>query len=212
MLQAYRGNEPYIYISYFHKDRDVAEPIIRKLQEDGYRVSFDESPNPGEEFTEDVDRKIVGCALFITLLSEQYSRMVCGKVEFFYAMQLEKKILPILPEDASLSPDVEFYLNGYRSIRLDQYPDRAGFLADLYRVQGISDCRDAESQAAPRSVTWRYANGNVYEGEAVGGKRHGHGILRFADGSVYEGAFCEDAQSGSGRMCYADGPCTRVNF
>ena len=31
-----------------------------------------------------------------------------------------------------------------------------------------------------------YANGDQYRGDWVGGKRHGHGILRCADRTVYD--------------------------
>ena len=38
---AYNGNEPYIFISYAHKDSDKVLPIIRELQSRGYRVWYD---------------------------------------------------------------------------------------------------------------------------------------------------------------------------
>jgi hypothetical protein len=41
-----------------------------------------------------------------------------------------------------------------------------------------------------------YANGDVYEGEFVDGKRHGHGILRWAEsGLTFEGEWANDAST-----------------
>ena len=39
---AYKGNQPYIFISYAHKDSDSVLPIIARLQKEGYRVWYDE--------------------------------------------------------------------------------------------------------------------------------------------------------------------------
>ena len=39
---------------------------------------------------------------------------------------------------------------------------------------------------------YRYADGAVYEGDYIDGKRHGRGVYRYADGSVYEGDLKDD--------------------
>ena len=39
---AYKGDQPYIFISYAHKDSNIVLPIIARLQQDGYRVWYDE--------------------------------------------------------------------------------------------------------------------------------------------------------------------------
>lgn len=44
---AYKGTDPYIFISYAHKDSDIVLPIISRLQKDGYRVWYDEGIAPG---------------------------------------------------------------------------------------------------------------------------------------------------------------------
>ena len=37
---AYEGNQPYIFVSYCHKDKKAMH-IIRRVQQRGYRVWFD---------------------------------------------------------------------------------------------------------------------------------------------------------------------------
>ena len=40
MQNAYEGQEPYIFISYAHKDSNTVLPIIQGLQERGFRVWY----------------------------------------------------------------------------------------------------------------------------------------------------------------------------
>lgn len=46
-----------------------------------------------------------------------------------------------------------------------------------------------------------------YEGEWVGGVRHGHGTLRYASGDVYTGGWVAGHRHGSGRLTCANGDC-----
>jgi hypothetical protein len=52
-----------------------------------------------------------------------------------------------------------------------------------------------------------YDNGNHYEGEWVGDKRHGWGLLTAADGDVYEGEWAEDCPHGEVQTQPCHGPC-----
>ena len=44
--KAYEGNEPYIFISYSHLDKDKVFPVIKKLQDEFYRVWYDDGIKP----------------------------------------------------------------------------------------------------------------------------------------------------------------------
>jgi len=53
--------------------------------------------------------------------------------------------------------------------------------------------------------TYRFADGNVYEGEWKGDKKEGNGTHRYADGDVYHGEWKRDEKDGIGTYRYADG-------
>ena len=44
---AYSGDEPYLFISYAHKDSERVLPVILSLQEKGFRVWYDEGIEVG---------------------------------------------------------------------------------------------------------------------------------------------------------------------
>ena len=64
-LHSYKGDQPYIFISYAHKDGDSVYPIIDRMQRDGYRTWFDEGIDPGTEWDETIAQSINQCGYFI---------------------------------------------------------------------------------------------------------------------------------------------------
>ena len=49
------------------------------------------------------------------------------------------------------------------------------------------------------------ADGTVYEGTYLAGRRVGRGIERCTDGSVYEGEWTHGKKEGEGKFTYPDG-------
>lgn len=66
--------------------------------------------------------------------------------------------------------------------------------------------RAAAKETCPGTVhRFGYSNGDVYEGQLVGGVRCGQGTMVFADGSRYEGAWAEGVPHGRGAQAWEDG-------
>lgn len=59
--KTYEGKEPYIFISYSHKESDIIIPIIERLQADGYRVWYDDGIIPGTEWPETIAQQFPDC-------------------------------------------------------------------------------------------------------------------------------------------------------
>lgn len=63
-----------------------------------------------------------------------------------------------------------------------------------------------QSLAKPASLflsengLYRYANGDVYQGDLANGMPHGQGRMRYADGKVYQGGFVNGVRSGQGHQ------------
>ena len=64
----YRGDQPYIFISYSHKDSRKVWPVIEQMQADGYRVWYDEGIDPGTEWDENIAAHVTGCDYFIAFI------------------------------------------------------------------------------------------------------------------------------------------------
>ena len=48
-------------------------------------------------------------------------------------------------------------------------------------------------------------DGAVYEGDIVGKKPHGKGMMKFPNGDVYKGEFVKGKRQGKGTFVFADG-------
>src|SRR5688572_4262412 len=72
----------------------------------------------------------------------------------------------------------------------------------LYWPVSIILAADAPSVV---SQTLTYANGDVYVGETVNGKRQGEGVYTYKDGRRYAGAWQDDKRQGQGTLAFPNG-------
>ena len=62
MIPAYNGSEPYIFVSYAHKDSEAVYRTIEKLTSLGYRIWYDEGIKPGVEWPENIAIHLDQCS------------------------------------------------------------------------------------------------------------------------------------------------------
>lgn len=62
---AYTGHEPYVFVSYSHRDTEVVFPELVRLKESGVNVWYDEGIEAGTEWTDELARAIEGAHLFL---------------------------------------------------------------------------------------------------------------------------------------------------
>ena len=51
-ISVYQGDNPFVFVSYAHKDSDAVYRILRLLQGRGLRIWYDEGITPGSEWPE----------------------------------------------------------------------------------------------------------------------------------------------------------------
>ena len=138
----YKGNEPYIFVSYAHRDSDRVFPIIRQMQDDNYRVWYDEGVDPGTEWDDNIAGYINRCTVFIALLSENYIASKNCKDELSYSRELDKHQLLVYLEDVNLPEGLKMRLNRLQAIFWYRYKDNedAAYQA-LYGAPRLGLCR-----------------------------------------------------------------------
>ena len=131
----YRGNEPYIFISYSHKDSRKVWPVIEQMQADGYRVWYDEGIDPGTEWDENIAAHVTGCDYFIAFISKNYINSENCKDELNFSRDLNKKQLLIYLEDVDLPDGMDLRLGRVQRVTRNGKGD---FYQRLYDAEGIS--------------------------------------------------------------------------
>jgi TPR repeat protein len=96
-----KGQDPYIFVSYAHKDSDTVFPIIAELHKAGFPLWYDEGIDPGNEWPEEIATALLKCSLFIVFISSCAAESDNVREEINYALSIKKPFIHIWLEDAS---------------------------------------------------------------------------------------------------------------
>ena len=78
-FDAYTGDEPYLFVSYSHRDSAVVYPILDALHAKRYRIWYDESCETGNDFREELRRRIEKAEAVLLFVSESsMASRFCG--------------------------------------------------------------------------------------------------------------------------------------
>ena len=150
-LRAYEGKEPYIFISYAHKDSEAVLPIIRRLQDENHRVWYDAGIEAGTEWPEYIAEHIKDCACFVCFITQSALDSHNCRREINYAIKLKKNMLTAYLEDVELSDGMEMQLDILQAIFRSRHDSDSSFLDELLRSVLLKECRflpeEAENEA-----------------------------------------------------------------
>lgn len=123
----YTGGDPYIFISYSHKDADAVYPILSMLQRNSFRIWYDDGLTGGNDWREIIAEKIESCRQMILFSSRNvYGSKEVGR-ELKAADLCDKNILVVSLDHAMLETKHEMYLDQSHKL----YTDMADFEARL---------------------------------------------------------------------------------
>ena len=153
-IATYNGNEPYIFVSYAHKDSDVVLPIIEALADNGFRVWYDAGIEAGSEWPSYIQDHITRCEKMIVFVTANCVKSPYCRREINLAVKLNKDILVVYLEDADLLYGLDFQLGIYQDIRRSNFTEERLFLQKLNEATILSSCRCASkfSTSAQKST------------------------------------------------------------
>jgi hypothetical protein len=130
-FSAYKGKEPFIFISYAHKNSDIVYPFLTELHELGYRIWFDEGIEPGNEWPYAIADAIEKCACVIVFLSPEAvnSRNVSNEINF--ALTKDKKMLCVYIKETELPKGLALQLGSIQAVMEHKIQHKERFLEQL---------------------------------------------------------------------------------
>ena len=146
-LAPYQGTEPYLFLSYSHRNADAAAEAIRYLKSAGFRVWYDEGVIPATEWDENIAQAIENCSYLIALISEAYLASANCLDELNYARDRNIPLLLIYLEDVSLPSGLAMRLGRLLAIHRYRYDNPAAFYGKVVRAKGIGVCGDGRFEA-----------------------------------------------------------------
>lgn len=155
----YEGNQPYIFVSYSHKDRRQVLPIIERLADDGYRVWYDEGIHPGSEWPEIVAGYLDRSAVCIAVISANSVKSDNCRREINFTLQKGKPIISVFLDKTALSPGMQMQLSTSQALFKHSLSEES-FYTKLYSSPFLPDTRDetenadANSRPSSRKKQW----------------------------------------------------------
>jgi hypothetical protein len=139
--EAYTGSDPYVFVSYSHQDKAAVYPEIRRFQNLGCRIWYDEGIRPSSDFTAQLADAITRCRLFLVFITPNSvaSRYVLDEIHF--ALDRGKSILPIHLVKSPLPDALQLKLGRFLAILRHEISE------DRYRQQ-FGRCLPPETMKA----------------------------------------------------------------
>ena len=113
---AYIGDEPFVFVSYAHKDAARVYPEIKRLHDDGYRVWYDEGIRSGRDFATEIASAIMRCSRFIVFITPTSVKSRYVRNEIKFALKREIEFLAVHLEATELPLDLELEMSTIQAI------------------------------------------------------------------------------------------------
>lgn len=156
-LAAYKGDKPYIFVSYAPDDKERVLPVIQKLQKQGFRLWFDQGVGTSELTAKRLN-EAEGVIVFLSKAAVQSAD--CSR-DITLAIEKENDPLIIYLEDVELSTGMQFQLNGIPALSLKDFSSDEGAVAQICTLPLFDRCRD-QGSAFIRTVKKLYTNETVF--------------------------------------------------
>lgn len=141
----YIGEEPYIFVSYAHKDSEVVMRTVSLLQQNGFRVWYDEGIDPGSEWPTTIAKYLERCSYLIGFISANSLASQNCTCELYTAFNEHKRILVVYLEDVQLEGGLKMQLSSRQAIHWYKYASENAFFEKLLTAPGLNDCREPEN-------------------------------------------------------------------
>lgn len=101
-FDAYNGDEPYIFVSYAHKNADVVFDHLIRLRNEGFRIWYDEGIDPGADWSDEIAAALAKADTFIVFISPEAIASQNIKKEIVFASDQKKHIVSVFIAETEL--------------------------------------------------------------------------------------------------------------
>ncbi|HOR84945.1 MAG TPA: TIR domain-containing protein [Bacillota bacterium] len=113
---AYKGKEPYMFISYAHVDSPAVYPIISEFNDMGYNVWYDEGIEPGIEWPEEIANALDRCSLFVVFITPAAAGSLNVRNEINFALSKKLPFIAIYTKNTALTPGLQLQMGSKQAI------------------------------------------------------------------------------------------------
>ena len=136
----YGGSEPYAFVSYSHEDYRRVWRLVKRLQEDGVRVWYDEGITPGTEWDVFIERKLEKSNYFICCITQNYWKSRNCLDELKYAVDLGDKEMLLLYLEEEPIPEgtgLRMRVGRIQNIHQANCDSEKAFMDKVFNAKGL---------------------------------------------------------------------------
>lgn len=156
-VSAVFDGKPFIFFSYAHKNDHAAAQILTMLQEEGFRVWYDEGLTPGDDqYNSVIEARARDCAVIIPVISREYCQSKYCPKEFVFARECyNKPVLAIYLEDPEelknyYTNGIGLWLSGETGIILNKETSLSDFRKQIHKIKILHPCNRAYDNILPQ--------------------------------------------------------------
>ena len=164
----YEGEKDYLFISYSHKDAERINPILERLEQEGYRLWYDEGIDPGSEWPETIATHLDKAAACVGLISANYLASDNCRREMNFALKKQIPYLSILLEEVQMSVGVEMQLSVNQAIFKYMLPTDDFFYQKVNSTSILQSSRELPAPEPPAPAEPVIAQAPAAASEPVG--------------------------------------------
>ena len=117
MSKVYNGDEPYLFVSYSHKDKDFVESVVQSLQRKACNIWYDPDIVPGKSWNDDIAKHLKNANCFLLFLSDN---SICSEYvldEIYYAKKLKIDIIPCYIKNIELPDELDLSIGRIQAVK-----------------------------------------------------------------------------------------------
>lgn len=142
----YEGCDPYIFVSYAHKDSLLVFPIIQAMIDAGLRVWYDSGIEQATDYLDFIAEKIHGCSCFMAFVSQSYLNSTVSDAERKYAYKIQKKLFFIYLENVAPSPGYIMVFDNTQALFLKDHHSLEELSKKIVSAKVLEPCREQGNQ------------------------------------------------------------------
>ncbi len=136
-LKPYKGNEPYIFISYAHADDQAVGSVLENLEKNGVRFWYDDGIEAGSEWPEYIAERLASADMMIAFVSNAYAVSNNCRKEMHYAVSKGIKTINVFLENADITPGMTLQIGNIFAL-MKYRMEEPEFYDRLYQALQIS--------------------------------------------------------------------------
>jgi TolB-like protein/Tfp pilus assembly protein PilF len=119
---AYRGNEPYIFVGYAHRDSNAVFQELVWLKESGFNIWYDEGIEVGSEWREELGQAIKDARLFLYFVTSNSTGSENCRKELSFAVDQNIPVISVHLEQTELTVGLKLTLSDRQAILKHEIP------------------------------------------------------------------------------------------